>query len=95
MTSQELSDALKSGKFQAVIPDQSTAPLPVENIVPEIDINEFLTVLYALRLMKKPLSSVPTLTPKTFLDQIQFYDDGANRRVYFYFNKTWRYATLT
>ena len=95
MTPQELSEAIKSGKVKAVTPEQPTSPPPVSNATPEIDINEFLTVLYALRLMKKPLTAVPTLTPKTFLDQIQFYDDGANRRVYFYFNKTWRYATLT
>jgi len=95
MIPQELSQALQKGEVKQVQPElptqqsQATAP----SLGPSID--EFLIVLSALRMPKKHLTTTPTLTPKTFLDQIQFYDDGSARRLYLYVNKVWRFVTLT
>lgn len=58
-------------------------------------IEEFIVVLMALRKIKQHISSAPTLIPKHFLDQIQFYENGSTRRVYFYINNTWRYVAVT
>jgi hypothetical protein len=95
MTSQELSQALQKGEVKQVKPElpaqQSQAPVSA----PSLSIDEFLIVLSALRMPKKHLTTAPTLTPKTLLDQIQFYDDGSNRRLYLYVNKVWRFVTLT
>jgi hypothetical protein len=96
MTEQELSQALQRGEAKQVkldVQPQQQVPFAQPSTTPSID--EFIIVLSALRLTKKHLAAAPTSTPKNFLDQIQFYDDGTNRRVYFYVNKTWRFATLT
>jgi len=47
--------------------------------------------------MFQAISVIPTVTPKSFADQIQIYTSGATYRVYVYdvINNTWRYATLT
>jgi hypothetical protein len=69
-----------------------------EQQLPQSDmpvLEEFLPVLYSLRRIRRHLTTVPTNTPKTFADQIQLYDDGTNRRVYFFVNNIWRYITLT
>lgn len=95
MTPAELAQALKAGQIKAVKPEIPSTPQTLQIPDPKPDISEFLIVLSALRLIKKHLTTAPTSTPKNFLDQIQFYDDGTNRRVYFYVNKTWHFATLT
>jgi hypothetical protein len=61
----------------------------------EENLQDFIIVLTALRAMKRHITTAPDFTPKNFLEQIQFYDDGAARRVYFYINNTWRYSSLT
>ncbi len=45
--------------------------------------------------LKKTISVAPTFTPTKFIDQIQFYDDGTNFRLYLYVNNVWRYVALT
>lgn len=59
------------------------------------DLETYLAVLEAMKRPKRHLTAAPTFIPQNLAEQIQFYDDGTNRRVYFYINKTWRYATLT
>lgn len=58
-------------------------------------LEEFIIVLTALRKIKRHITAAPTIKPKNLVEQIQFYDDGTNKRIYFYINNTWRYATLT
>ena len=55
----------------------------------------YLAFLEAMRTTKKHIDTAPTFTPKNFYEQIQFYDDGAIRRVYLYINGDWRYVALT
>lgn len=45
--------------------------------------------------LKQHWTAAPTYTPNNFFDQIVFYDDGVNFRVYLYINGTWRYVALT
>jgi hypothetical protein len=52
-------------------------------------------LLNGLASVKKHLATAPTFTPRNFLEQIQFYDDGTDRRLYVFINGTWRYVTLT
>jgi len=94
MNESELKQALQSGKAKPLEPQIKENPQPPQDTSPQA-ISEFSIVLSALRRVRKNLTSAPTLTPKNFLDQIQFYDDGSSRRVYFYVNNTWRYVTLT
>lgn len=94
MTEQEIKANLKAGKYQKVqLPPPTSSPASSPNTQP--DISQFLIVLSALRRVRKHFTTAPTLTPKNFLDQIQFYDDGTHQRAYFYINNTWRYVTLT
>lgn len=53
--------------------------------------------------LKKHRTTAPTigtgaitdLVPKKFIDQIQFYFNGSDYRVYFFINNTWKYIDLT
>ena len=58
------------------------------------DLEEFIVFLEGLRMIKKHRTSPPTNIPKNFLEQIEFMDDGVNRRLYLYVNKAWRYVAL-
>lgn len=53
------------------------------------------TLFNELNKIKKHRTTAPTFSPRTFLDQVQLFDDGTNRRVYYYINGAWRYSTLT
>jgi hypothetical protein len=55
----------------------------------------FLPLLKEMMDVKRPLSSVPTFTPQNAFEQWQLYENGSTRRVYFYINGTWRFASLT
>lgn len=44
---------------------------------------------------KRVYTTAPAFSPTNFFESIQYYDDGSARRVYFYFNDTWSYTTLT
>lgn len=59
-----------------------------------LKIEDYMNIIEALRKVKVFRTTVPTFIPKTFIDAIEFYDDGVARRVYFYVNKTWRYVAL-
>jgi hypothetical protein len=59
------------------------------------DMAKMIPIFDMLRKPKYHLTATPTFKPKTFLEQIQFYDDATNRRLYLYINGTWRYVTLT
>ena len=92
MTQDEFNQKQAAGEVQVIEPQvsqnppQPSAPNPVE---------EYLTVLEALRRPRASLTTAPTFIPQTLTDQIQFYDDGVNRRLYLYVNKVWRYVALT
>lgn len=73
-------------------------PPPQPQAVPENQANPLLpyfSVLESLRRPKQFVTVAPTFIPKNLTDQIQFYDDGSSRRVYFYFNGVWSHTTLT
>lgn len=56
---------------------------------------DYPTLLHALRTVRQPISTAPTFTPRSFAEQIQFYENGATYRLYVYVNATWRYVALT
>lgn len=72
--------------------NQHTAPGPGDG---SIDPEELAPLLFALRTPRRHLTSAPDFVPQTFLEQIQLYDDGVDRRLYLYVNGTWRYVALT
>jgi hypothetical protein len=61
----------------------------------EYSLEDFLPILVNLLMPRRHLTATPTFTPKSFVDSIQLFDDGTNRRIYLYINKSWRYAALT
>jgi len=76
-------------------PSLPTSSPPIQFSQPLTSIDEFLPLLGLLRRPRRHLTAAPTFTPKTFAEQIQFYDDGTNRRLYTYLNGVWRYVALT
>ena len=97
MTEKEVQKAIKDKKAEFVT--QPEQPNQSKQSIPPIDeMAKYITFLEMLRRPKRHLTSAPTFTPKTFLEQIQFYDDEAGsptRRIYFYVNGGWHYVTLT
>ncbi len=92
MDETQLAKEIKNGNVQIIPPPQQQTPVPQ---TPDSSLSQFIGLLTALRAPKQYVKTAPSLIPKTFLDQIQFYDDGVNRRLYLYINNTWRYVTLT
>ncbi len=91
MTEEEFTQLADQGKVERTDatsqPDSTSPQLP--------DLGEFLSVLTGLRQMRRHLDTPPTFTPKTFAEQIQFYDDGTEQRMYLYVNKTWMSVALS
>jgi hypothetical protein len=58
-------------------------------------LEDFLPILVNLLMTRRHLTAAPAFTPKTFVDQVQLFDDGTNRRLYLYINRVWRYVALT
>lgn len=58
-------------------------------------LSPYVAFLEGMRTIKPHIDTAPTFTPKNFFEQIQFYDDGANYRIYIYINGDWRYVALT
>lgn len=92
ITEEELKKLEKEGKVERIEEEkEEIPPLPPERA----SLEDYLVFLEMLRRMKTHRTTAPTHKPKSFLEQIEFYDDGVNRRIYLYINGTWRYASLT
>jgi hypothetical protein len=91
MDEQSFQQAIDNGQVNFIEPPK---PEDSEELKPNT-LDEYTPIIETLRRPRRHLTTAPTFTPKSFIDQIQFYDDGTNRRVYLYVNGTWRYATLT
>lgn len=76
-------------------PKESSTPAPLESVTFEQGIAPYLAFLEGMRVTKKTIDTAPTLTPKNFFEQIQFYENGATYRIYIHMNGTWRYVALT
>jgi len=92
MDQAKLNQEVKSGNVKFIPPPQ---PQQQQVLPPDDSMNQFIGMLTSIRQPRLSVATAPTVIPKTFLDQIQFYDDGTNRRLYIYVNKVWRYVTLT
>ena len=60
-----------------------------ENQMSPVDKNDIQMFLYLLRGIKQHITSAPTNIPKNFLQQIEFYDDGTEKRMYLFINNAW------
>lgn len=89
MTEQELQQKIQSGK--AKVTDNVETP-PTDK---PIKFSEFDFITEMLRKPKVHLTAAPTFIPKNFLEQIQFYDDTTDQRIYFFVNGSWYYVALT
>lgn len=100
MTENEIKQAQKEGKVVEVGVVTSAVQMPagqVEAPQPEVatNIDNYLVLLESMLKPRRHITAAPTIIPRNFADQFQFYDDGVNRRIYLYINGTWRYAALT
>jgi hypothetical protein len=87
MTEQEFNNAVNTGQ---VAPAELPQPPQPQNDQPDIsDIQGYVPVLEVLRRPKPILAAVPTFTPKTFADSIQWVDDGTTKRPVFYITDQW------
>lgn len=90
MTEAAFNQLQQDGKVEPVLKN-TVEPDPVG--IPPLSSDEYQTVLEAIRKPRIYLSTPPTFEPKTFAESIQYYDDGTNQRVYFYFNGAWNYVS--
>lgn len=75
------------------IPDDPN-PQPPKELFP-FKIEDYIAILNQIRTTKRHITVAPTATPKTFMDQIQFLDNGVDFQVWIWVNGTWRYVALT
>ena len=100
MTQDEFNQKNKKGEVELIkeptLPPEIVALLqqkPKEDT--QGNVADYASMLETLRHIKRFITTAPTNTPKSYLDAIEFYNNGATYRVYFYINKSWRYVTLT
>lgn len=62
---------------------------------PNDPLSPYISFLTAMKTVKRAVATAPTLTPKNFYEQIQFYESGGVQRIYVWVEGTWRYVTLT
>jgi len=93
MTEEEFKKLKEKGEIEEIKEEERLEP--VEIPVERVSLDDFLTFLEILRQIKRHRITTPTHKPKSFLEQIEFYDDGTNRRLYLYINGVWRYVALT
>lgn len=60
-----------------------------------MEVEGFLPFLAALRAVKQPVSTTPTRTPRSLIEQFVIYQNGTTRRLYVYVGNAWRYVALT
>ena len=96
MTQEELQQNQTAGNVTIVPttePTTSTAP-PTSSIADGYSLDEFVPLLVNLRTPRQFLTTIPTFTPQTFADSIQFYNDGTDDWLYFYTNAAWHSVLL-
>jgi hypothetical protein len=95
MTQDELQANKQAGNFKPDPgPKEADFELPQGQGAPD-SLDEFLPLLVTLRMPRRTISTAPTFIPKTFIDSIQFYENGTTRRLYLFIGSAWRYCTLT
>lgn len=99
VTRTELNNGIKEGKIE-VIEEQKNDEVVVEDTKPASEtlpfkLEDYIATLQILRSTAKFLTVAPTFIPKSFVESIQFFDDGVDVRLYLYINSTWRYVILT
>lgn len=87
-------DKLQKEGGVKIVPQPEPLPPPPSPKSKTLE-EQFPALLTALRVIKQPVSTVPTYIPKSFLEQIVIYENGATYRLYVYVNRTWRYTALT
>lgn len=87
----------KTEEIEIVQQEEDLSPRPAGSMDEKIlqALSPYVAFLEAMKTNKRHTEVAPTFTPKTFYEQVQFYDDGVNRRLYLYINGDWRYVALT
>lgn len=76
--------------------NEDTQPSSIEQQSdPNDPLSPYIAFLTAMKTVKRAVATAPTLTPKNFYEQIQFYESGGVQRIYVWVEGTWRYVTLT
>lgn len=92
MTEAEFKKLVEEGKIEEVkkeIVERAKEEIDKNLAVLGITLEDFTPFLEILRRVKQHGSSVPTYTPKSFLEQFYLYENGTDRRLYVYINRTW------
>lgn len=93
MNKEDYKKAQQAGEVEEVEQDKpQEQPQKQEDTTQKFDFAPFLEQIKTIR---KPVDTAPTFTPRGFLDQFQFYENGGTRRLYVYISPTWRYVALT
>lgn len=88
MEESDFNNLMKSGEIKTEEVGSSNTPVTTE----KEDLNSiegYIPVLNTARRLKQDESTVPTHTPKNFLDQFYLYLNGGTRKMYVWINKAW------
>jgi hypothetical protein len=91
MTEDQFNQAVDSGNVKQVQQDTpaQTTPDQQPQFSQQPGFDETDPLISALRRPRPSLTALPTFTPKTFADSIQWVDDGIKKRPVFYINGQW------
>lgn len=88
MDEQEFNSLINSGeiKTEEAKPSDNSVDSSLDK---NNEIESFIPELTAIRRLKQDSDSVPTHTPKNFIDQFYLYLNGSTRKLYVWINKGW------
>src|SRR2546423_638034 len=90
MDEQTFNQAVDQGSVQVLPPvGPPSDAQPSDDTLGPLSNDEYMAVIDSMRRPRKFLSAIPSFTPKTFADSIQWVDDGSYKRPVFYINGVW------
>lgn len=95
MLQSELTERELAGQVKVLTPESPEAVVEGAKTTPEkLDEEAFYPVLKKLRAVLGTVDAAPTHEPKSLAEQIVFYENAGDERVYFYLDGSWNYITL-
>ncbi|HYK01303.1 MAG TPA: hypothetical protein VE974_06075 [Thermoanaerobaculia bacterium] len=93
MTQDEYNQAKTNGEIKQ---DPASRPDALKAVTQDrsFTLEDFIPAIFPLLSPARITATVPTFTPKSYLDCIQLYDDGSSRALYLFVGDAWRAVSL-
>lgn len=89
MNEREFNEKMEKGEIEEVKREEREEERKAEFEVEE-ELDSYVPQIEDLRTFRRHVASVPTDTPRNFLDQIRLYFSGTTYRIYWYIKDAWK-----